>query len=145
MDNYDPFSPEGTPKGIGNQVSMEFNLIYRWHATISSKNEAWCNDFFEKILEGKDPATTNQADMFAAMKRWAHSLPKDPADWTFGGLKRNDQGEFNDADLVDILSSTTDDVAAAFGARNVPIALRAIEIMGINQGRSWGTASLNEV
>jgi hypothetical protein len=28
-DEFNPFDKEGTPKGIGNQVSMEFNLIYR--------------------------------------------------------------------------------------------------------------------
>jgi hypothetical protein len=124
---------------------MEFNLIYRWHATISNTNEAWCNEFFGKILHGKDPATVTQAEMIAAIKKWGHGIPQDPAEWTFGGLKRNAQGSFEDADLVDIISKTTEDVAGAFGARNVPVALRTIEIMGINQGRSWGAASLNEV
>jgi hypothetical protein len=29
-DEFNPFDSEGIPKGIGNQVSMEFNLIYRY-------------------------------------------------------------------------------------------------------------------
>lgn len=24
------FDPDGTPKGVGNQVSAEFNFVYRW-------------------------------------------------------------------------------------------------------------------
>lgn len=32
----------------------------------------------------------------------------------------------------------------SFGARNVPKALRSIEILGIQQGRRWNVGSLNE-
>jgi linoleate 10R-lipoxygenase len=32
----------------------------------------------------------------------------------------------------------------AFGARNVPKALRAVEILGIQQARNWNCGSLNE-
>lgn len=32
----------------------------------------------------------------------------------------------------------------AFGARNTPRVLRAIEILGIQQEREWGLATLNE-
>lgn len=47
------FDPEGTPKGIGNQVSAEFNFIYRWHCATSNRDEAWINEFMSKIY-GKD-------------------------------------------------------------------------------------------
>ncbi|KAF1839413.1 heme peroxidase [Decorospora gaudefroyi] len=143
---FSAFDKEGIPKGVGNQVSMEFNLIYRWHATISNANEAWVNDFMQKLWPGQDPATLTQTQLFEGFKRWGHSLDADPSKWTFAGLKRNDTtGKFDDAGLVSILTSTTEDIAGAFGARNVPTALRAIEVLGINQGRNWGTASLNEV
>ncbi|KAF2638101.1 heme peroxidase [Massarina eburnea CBS 473.64] len=142
---FDAFDKEGIPKGVGNQVSMEFNLIYRWHATISNKNEAWVNDFMKELWPGQEPSTITQAQLYEGFKKWGHSLDTDPSKWTFGGLKRNEKGGFEDAGLVGILSSTTEDLAGAFGARNVPTALRAIEILGINQGRNWGTASLNEV
>jgi hypothetical protein len=33
------FGQDALEKGIGNQVSVEFNLIYRWHSVISSRNE----------------------------------------------------------------------------------------------------------
>ena len=29
------------PRGVGNQVSCEFNLVYRWHSAISAKDEKW--------------------------------------------------------------------------------------------------------
>lgn len=142
---FSVFDSEGIPKGVGNQVSMEFNLIYRWHATVSNKNDAWVNEFMGKLWPGQDPTTITQTQLFEGFKRWGHSLDTDPAKWTFADLKRTESGNFKDADLVSILSDTTEDVAGAFGARNVPTALRAIEILGINQGRNWGTASLNEV
>ena len=142
---FDAFDEDGIPKGVGNQVSMEFNLIYRWHATISNKNDKWTRDFMARLWPGQDPETITQTQLFEGFKRWGHSLDSDPAKWTFGGLKRNAAGGFDDAGLVAILTATTEDVAGAFGARNVPTAMRAIEILGINQGRNWGTASLNEV
>ena len=46
----DVFDPQGTPRGIGNQVSAEFNMIYRWHSAISNHDEAWANDFFADIF-----------------------------------------------------------------------------------------------
>ena len=33
----------------------------------------------------------------------------------------------------------------AFGARNVPAVMKAIEILGIETGRKWNMATLNEV
>lgn len=44
------FDMEGTPRGIGNQVSIEFNMIYRWHSAISAQDEKWTNDLFHKIF-----------------------------------------------------------------------------------------------
>jgi hypothetical protein len=143
--DFDLFDQEGTPKGLGNQVSVEFNLIYRWHATISDKNDAWLRDFMGKLWPGKEPETLTQADLFDGLKKYGHSMDPDPAKWTFGDLKRNAAGGFDDADLATILVSSIEDTAGAFGARNVPTAMRAIEILGINQGRNWGVASLNEV
>ena len=36
-------------------------------------------------------------------------------------------------------------MTGAFGARNVPAIMKAIEILGIQQGRYWKVATLNEV
>ncbi|GME25196.1 Psi-producing oxygenase A [Neofusicoccum parvum] len=140
------FDPEGTPKGIGNQVSAEFNFIYRWHCATSNRDEAWINEFMSKIY-GKDVdiSTLSKDQFLDTLHTWfRNNVPKDPSQWTFGDLKRGEDGSFSDADLVELLKAGTDTTAGAFGARNIPPALKAIEILGIEQGREWGLASLNE-
>lgn len=47
------FDPQGTPRGIGNQVSAEFNFIYRWHSATSNEDEEWANRFVGEVF-GKD-------------------------------------------------------------------------------------------
>ncbi|KAH8646471.1 fatty acid oxygenase [Tricladium varicosporioides] len=142
---FDPFDTQGIPKGIGNQVSIEFNLIYRWHGTISDKNAKWTEDFFKAIFPGIDPQAMTQQQLLDGVKAWGHHLDADPGKWEVGGLKRNAGGGFDDADLVRLLTEETEDVAGAFGARNVPAILKAVDVLGIEQGRAWGAASLNEV
>jgi linoleate 10R-lipoxygenase len=44
-------------RGAGNAVSLEFDMLYRWHAAISRQDEAWIEHTFEGILPGKDPST----------------------------------------------------------------------------------------
>jgi len=56
------FDKEGTPRGVGNQVSVEFNLLYRFHSCISKKDERWTNDFFLKLFPGR------KAEDLAAVK-----------------------------------------------------------------------------
>ncbi|EGU76336.1 hypothetical protein HZS61_003403 [Fusarium oxysporum f. sp. conglutinans] len=34
------------PVSTGNQVSVEFNLIYRGHSNVSTKDEKWSQDLF---------------------------------------------------------------------------------------------------
>jgi hypothetical protein len=46
----DIFDPQGIPRGIGNQVSAEFNMIYRWHSAVSNHDEAWANDFMANLM-----------------------------------------------------------------------------------------------
>lgn len=80
------------------------------------------------------------------MKDWLkeNTTRDKPETWTFNKLKRGVDGAFKDADLVNILTAATDTVSGAFGARNTPVALKVIEMLGIEQGRQWGLASLNE-
>ncbi|KAK7739055.1 hypothetical protein SLS53_005953 [Cytospora paraplurivora] len=140
------FDPEGTPKGIGNQVSAEFNFIYRWHCATSDRDEAWLNDFMSKIY-GKDVdvSSLSTEEFLTTLRGWARtSIPKDPGQWVFNDLARQADGSFTDADLVGLLQAGTDTVSGAYGARNIPPALKAIEILGIQQGRDWGLASFNE-
>lgn len=49
---------------------------------------------------------------------------------------------FNDQDLVNLLTASTEEVAGAFRARGTPACMKIIEIMGINAARStWGACS----
>lgn len=140
------YDPEGTPRGIGNQVSAEFNFVYRWHAAVSDRDDAWLKSFMSDIFGTDiDPATLSTAEFLGQIKTWFHTkVPKDPAAWSFGGLKRKEDGGFDDGALVDLLKQGTETIAGAFGARNIPKALKAIEVLGIQQGRDWGIATLNE-
>ena len=48
--NFDNvFDTAGIPSGIGNQVSAEFNMIYRWHAA-TSNHEAWVKSFMKVVF-----------------------------------------------------------------------------------------------
>ena len=98
--------------GIGNQVSVEFNLVYRWHSAISAKDEKWSNDFFAKAFPDIDPSKISQDDLrkgFVTFLRTENN--QDPKTRTFGGLTRKPDGAFEDADLVKLLSDATEDVA----------------------------------
>ncbi|KAF1957002.1 hypothetical protein CC80DRAFT_561492 [Byssothecium circinans] len=139
------FGHNNIEEGIGNQVSVEFNLIYRWHSAISPKNEQFVNNFFGKLFPNTKFEDITQPEFRAGMRAWAMKLPVDPGHRTFGGLERNAEGYFNDADLVKLMTEATEDSASSFGARHIPTALKAVEILGIQQARRWGVATLNEV
>ncbi|KAF3061010.1 Linoleate diol synthase [Daldinia childiae] len=57
------FNSSPAPEATGNQVSVEFNLIYRWHSALSTRDEKWVTDDFRKILDGADPAKASVDEM----------------------------------------------------------------------------------
>ncbi|KAK8107197.1 linoleate diol synthase [Apiospora kogelbergensis] len=127
----------------GNQNSFEFNLIYIWHSAISQRDDKWTQDLYQKLL-GKDHSKATQQEILIALSRWEAAIPKDPQLRTFGNLQREANGTFNDDDLVHILTESVEDLAGAFGANNVPTALRVIEVLMMTRARKWHAASLNE-
>jgi len=44
-----------SPRGQGNAVSIEFNLLYHWHSSICEHDEMWLNNLFGQLFESKDP------------------------------------------------------------------------------------------
>ena len=46
---------EFVPVGQGNVVSVEFNLLYRWHATLSEQDTTWTTNMFNRLFEDKNP------------------------------------------------------------------------------------------
>ncbi|CAK7232698.1 hypothetical protein SCUCBS95973_009190 [Sporothrix curviconia] len=130
-------------RGTGNVVSAEFNLCYRWHSCISAKDEKWIEDFYEDIF-GKPAAEATMTDLMGGFVKFERSIPDDPGMRTFGGFKRGADGKFNDDELVDCMNDAIEDVAGAFGANNVPPAMRCVEVLGMLQARKWNLAGLNE-
>jgi cytochrome P450 len=130
-------------RGQGNVCSVEFNCLYRWHATTSAEDEKWVETAFQKLFADKTPETVTAND-FRIMAQKLQATEPDIEHWTFGGLTRQEDGTFRDQDLANVLHNATEHPAAAFGARGTPAVMRLHEIMGIEQNRRWGVCSLNE-
>ncbi|KAK6343416.1 hypothetical protein TWF730_011005 [Orbilia blumenaviensis] len=174
---------EGLPRGIGNQVSVEFNLLYRFHCAISGKDETWMNGLIrathgKKLIalgEAKDAEgniITNEADVDKWDPRTLTSdqfnrvnplLAKDARkkiadkpelldpknqvfyDLDLSELTRDDiTQQFSDEKLIKILETKMEEPIAQFGPRNVPRALKAVEVAGILQARKWEIGTLND-
>ncbi|RYP62571.1 hypothetical protein DL770_009568 [Monosporascus sp. CRB-9-2] len=79
-----------------------------------------------------------------ALARYQHTIPGNPEERGIAGLRRGNDGTCSDDGFVGILPVSIGDVAGAFGANQVSNAPRAIEILGITQGREWHFATLSE-
>ncbi|GME60286.1 putative prostaglandin g h synthase 2 cyclooxygenase pgh2 cox2 [Neofusicoccum parvum] len=141
------FDPDGVPRGMGNQVSAEFNLLYRFHSIISRRDEKWLNEFLATLFPGSNKALDEltPAEFVRGLAAFEASIPKDPSKREFGGLKRGADGRFADADLVRTMTESMEDPAGLFGARMVPKFLKIVEVTGILTARKWRLGSLNEL
>ncbi|KAI4164384.1 MAG: hypothetical protein LQ342_002031 [Letrouitia transgressa] len=137
------FGHDGTPSGVGNQVSAEFNLAYRWHSCISERDDKWTQELYRHLF-GKDANEVSLQELMVGLGKWEHGLDPDPQKRPFAGLQRGADGKFPDEGLVTILKESVEDVAGAFGANNIPKCLRAISMLGLQQGRKWNLGSFNE-
>lgn len=134
---------KGAERGTGNVVSAEFNLCYRWHSCISEKDDKWIQDFYYELF-GKPADEVTVPDLIGGFAKFERGIPEDPIQRPFNKFKRGPDGKFSDDELVECITSVIEDPAGSFGARNVPKSMRAIEILGIIQGRKWNVAGLNE-
>ncbi|KAJ5949253.1 Psi-producing oxygenase A [Penicillium verhagenii] len=131
-------------QATGNQVSAEFNLVYRWHSCISARDEKWSENMYKEIFKGQDAKALSIPQFVQGLYRWEAMLPEDPEDRPFANLHRKEDGLYDDDDLAKIFQSSVEDVAGAFGASNVPEIFKTIEVLGMKQARSWNLATLNE-
>lgn len=160
------------PRGMGNQVSCEFSLLYRFHSAISKDDADWTEHFFKECLpanlQHKSLEELTVEDMHSMMNIFAkRAAPEEetvdyakqaspqtkngdsgaqktgPEFREFGGLKRGLDGRFDDAELAAILKHKIDDPAGVFGAKHVPKALRVVEMAGIVAARKWEVASVS--
>ncbi|KAH0828618.1 heme peroxidase [Lanmaoa asiatica] len=132
-----------SPRGHGNAVSIEFNLLYHWHASICEQDEKCLNELFGELFKDRNP-TTVTAKEFRKVVREKIVPTGNVKTWTFGGLQRGSDGLFADQDLARVLQDATERRAGAFRARGCPPVMRVVEILAIEQGRRWGACTLNE-
>ena len=124
-------------------MSAEFNLAYRWHSAISEEDEKWTEAIYQELF-GKKGDDVSFQELLMGLSKWEKEMPKDPQQRPFAHLKRGSDGKYKDEDLVNIMKAGIESVAGSFGPRNVPKALRSIEILGMKQARAWNCGSLNE-
>ncbi|KAF2470788.1 heme peroxidase [Lindgomyces ingoldianus] len=136
---------KGVPTAVGNQVSAEFNLVYRWHSAVSDRDEKWTQDLWDGLFgKGRDPKTVDKFEFLGKLRQVGEKTPKEPEKRPFAGLTRKEDGTLPDEGLVKIMTESVEDCANSFGPNRVPAVMRAIEVLGIEQARSWNLGSLNE-
>lgn len=96
------FDKQGLPKGAGNQVSVELNLLYRLHFSIPRTNTSWLQESYRQSFPEKDPAGLSELELLKALDDHAQAKPTDPSQRTFGALKRGKDGVLPEADLLEV-------------------------------------------
>ena len=136
-------------------------MLYRFHSVISKRDEKWLNEFLaDEVFPNiqKPLSQLNAKELIEGLIAFEKKVGDEPKERTFGGLKRDAEGKFNDAEMVKILKESIEDPAGEyphrgiplvrcasrvlssiglFGARMIPKALRVVEILGILQARKW--------
>lgn len=110
VDMSKTFGADGTPRGVGNQVSAEFNMVYRWHSCTSQRDEEWTEQMYKELF-GKPAAEVPMHELLAGLGKWEKELDKDPQKRPFAKLDRDADGKFDDDDLVKIISDSIEDCA----------------------------------
>ena len=137
----EPFAPEAVPTATGNQVSVEFNLVYRWHSAISQRDSEWAEGLYKEVFPGQDPATLSLPQLSKGLQAWAASIDSDPGKRTFGNLERTKTGAFEDAALVELLRESTEDVAGELQRPPYPADRLLSHVCGLmrNIRRFWSS------
>jgi len=110
----EPLAAQATPIATGNQVSCEFNLVYRFYMIISERDDKWTQALFAKLFPGKDPATISLDDFRAGLTGHLATIDPDPSKRGVAGLKRKPDGTFDDAELIQIITESTEDMAGIY-------------------------------
>ncbi len=111
------YSSQGAPMGIGNQVSCEFNLLYRWHSAISDRDDKWTTAFTQKLFPGKDIHTLSLDEYRRGLGMWLAKQDKEPSkrNLDMDNLVRGPDGKFDDAALVKVIQESIEDCAGIPG------------------------------
>jgi hypothetical protein len=134
-------------RGTGNVVSVEFAVLYHWHAALSAADAKWMEDLLRDNLPELGSIDDVTPEMFRKVLMTEGHKLKDslPRDWTFGGIKRKSDGRFDDVDLAEIIKDCIESPAHAFGAHGTPASLKIVDIMGMLQARDkFQVCTMNE-
>ena len=134
-------------RGCGNVVSIEFAVLYHWHAALSAADDKWMENIVRQTFPELGSLDDVTLDMFKKlMEAYGYKLKTtSPKKWTFGGLEREPDGRFKDSDLAEIIKGCVEEPAHAFGAHGTPASLKIVDIMGQLQARDmFNVCTLNE-
>ena len=134
-------------RGTGNLVSVEFAVLYHWHAALSAADDKWMEGLLRHQYPDLQSLDDVTVEMFQKVMMWygQRLMTSPPKDWTFGGLKRQADGRFNDTELAEIIKSCIEEPAHEFGAHGTPLSLKIVDIMGQLQARDvFNVCTLNE-
>lgn len=134
-------------RGTGNVVSVEFAVLYHWHAALSAADADWMEDLIRKNNPGLKSLDDVTPQMFMEMAGKEAKTLEDilPRDWTFGGLRRGPDGRFSDEKLAELIKDCVEEPAHAFGAHGTPSSLKVVDLLGQLQARdTFNVCTLNE-
>jgi hypothetical protein len=134
-------------RGTGNVVSVEFAVLYHWHAALSAADDKWMEGILRATLPELKSLDDMTVELFQKMVMTVgHALmATPPREWTFANLKRGPDGKFSDIDLAEIIKDCIAEPAHAFGAHGTPASLKVVDIMGQLQARdAFKVCTMNE-
>lgn len=134
-------------RGSGNVVSVEFAVLYHWHAALSAADDKWMEDIIRRTFPDIKSVDEVTVEMYhKIMKEYGTKLvTTEPRNWTFGGLERGSDGRFKDSELAELIKSCIEEPAHEFGAHGTPASLKIVDVMGQLQARNvFNVCTLNE-
>ncbi|KAF1352434.1 linoleate diol synthase [Delphinella strobiligena] len=134
-------------RGTGNVVSVEFAVLYHWHAALSAADADWMEDLLRHELPELKSVDDMTVEMFKkVVMTQGHKLVETPVqEWTFANLKRTSDGSFDDVQLAEIIKDCIESPAHAFGAHGTPASLKIVDVLGQLQARDkFQVCTMNE-